>query len=53
VISVETWQARGRASGVETEVRHSSVWTVVEGKITYFANYGNPDAAFAAAGLKE
>ena len=53
VISVETWRARGRASGIETEVRHSSIWTVVEGKITYFANYGNPDAAFEAAGLSE
>jgi ketosteroid isomerase-like protein len=53
VISIETWRARGRASGVEIEVRHSSIWTVVEGKITYFANYGNPEAAFEAAGLAE
>ena len=53
VITVETWQARGRASGVETEVRHSSIWTVVGGKITSFANYGTPDAAFEAAGLSE
>jgi SnoaL-like protein len=53
VITVETWQARGRASGVETEVRHSSIWTVVGGKITSFANYGTPDAAFEAAGLRE
>jgi ketosteroid isomerase-like protein len=53
VISVETWRGRGRASGIETEVRHSSVWSVAGGKITYFANYGNPDAAFEAAGLQE
>jgi ketosteroid isomerase-like protein len=53
VISVETWRARGKASGIETEVRHSSVWKVADGKITYFANYGDPDAAFEAAGLSE
>ena len=53
VISVETWRARGKASGIETEVRHSSIWTVTNGKITYFANYGDPDAAFEAAGVSE
>ena len=53
VISVEMWRARGRASGVELEVRHSSIWSVAAGKITYFANYGDPDAAFEAAGLEE
>jgi ketosteroid isomerase-like protein len=53
VISIETWRARGRTSGIETEVRLSSIWTVVEGKITYFANYGDPDAAFEAAGLSK
>ena len=53
VISVETWRARGKASGVDTEVRHSSIWDVVDGKITYFANYGDPDAALKAAGFSE
>jgi ketosteroid isomerase-like protein len=53
VISVETWRARGKSSGIETEVHHSSIWRVVNGKITYFANYGDPDAAFEAAGLSE
>jgi ketosteroid isomerase-like protein len=53
VISVEIWRGRGRASGIETEVHHSSIWSVVDGKVTYFANYGNPDAAFEAAGLSE
>jgi ketosteroid isomerase-like protein len=53
VISVEIWRGRGKASGIETEVHHSSVWSVVEGKITSFANYGNPDAAFEAVGLSE
>jgi ketosteroid isomerase-like protein len=53
VVSVETWRARGRASGIVTEVRHSSHWKVDGAKVTYFANYGDPDAAFKAAGLSE
>jgi ketosteroid isomerase-like protein len=53
VISVETWRARGKTSGIQTEIRLSSIWTVVGGKITYFANYGDPDAAFEVAGLSE
>ena len=53
VISVETWRGRGRGSGIETEVRHSSIWTVVDGKITSLANYGNSTAAFEASTVTE
>jgi ketosteroid isomerase-like protein len=53
VVSVELWQGRGKASGIETESRNSSLWRFADGKVIYLANYGNQSGALEAAGLSE
>jgi ketosteroid isomerase-like protein len=53
VVSVDTERARGRASGVETELTQYAVWTIREGKIVRAAWFGSRDEALEAAGLRE
>ena len=53
VVSVERWHGRGKASGVETEVRSSSLWEFADGRVIYLANYGSPDGALEAAERSE
>jgi ketosteroid isomerase-like protein len=53
VVSVETWRARGRSSGAETEMLQACVWTVSDGKVTRMVRYGDEGLALKAAGVAE
>jgi ketosteroid isomerase-like protein len=53
VVSCHRARLRGKASGIETELRYAYVWTFREGKITYFKSYRDPAEALEAAGLRE
>jgi ketosteroid isomerase-like protein len=53
VVSVETWRARGRASGAETEMLQACVWTLAAGKVTRMVRYSDEAQALQAAGLSE
>jgi ketosteroid isomerase-like protein len=53
VVVIATMHGRGGASGVEIERRHSSVWTVRDGKAVRFQWFYEPDQAFGAVGLSE
>ena len=53
VVSVETWRGRGRASGIELEVRQACIWSFSDGKVTRMIRYGDPTEALEAAGLSE
>ena len=54
VVSVQSTQARGRASGVEVGWKHNAgVWTVGDGKIIRVAWFGSRAEALEAAGLRE
>jgi ketosteroid isomerase-like protein len=53
VVTVESWRARGKASGAEAEARQASVWTISDGKITRIVGYADPAEALEAAGLRE
>jgi ketosteroid isomerase-like protein len=51
VLAFGTIRIRGRGSGVETEVPSAVLVTVRGGRVAYFKDYGDRDAALAAAGL--
>jgi ketosteroid isomerase-like protein len=53
VVSVETWRARGKSSGVETEMLQGCIWSVSDGKVTRMIRYGDAAQALEAAGLSE
>jgi len=53
VVSISVWRARGKASGVDTEWRLGSVFTVRQGKVVSLVSYTDPDEALEAAGLGE
>jgi uncharacterized protein len=53
VISVFRWTARGRTSGVETEMTMFGVYDLEGGRILRFRQYESRDAALEAAGLSE
>jgi ketosteroid isomerase-like protein len=53
VVAVVSWHGSGKASGVEFAVRHGSVWTISDGKVTRLVNYRDPAEALRAAGLSE
>lgn len=53
VLALVVWQGRGRRSGVPVEQHQTSVWTVVEGRITRLVNYGDPAKGLKAAGFSE
>jgi ketosteroid isomerase-like protein len=53
VVVMATWRGRGKSSGVATEWRHGTVWTLREGKATSVVAYREPSEALEAAGLSE
>ena len=50
VVSVVTTRGRGRASGVEVEIKHAGLWTLREGKIVRVAWFPSREEALEAAG---
>ncbi len=54
VVSVWSQRGRGRASGVEVELRHAAaVWTVRHGKIVRLAAFRSREEALEAVGLSD
>ena len=54
VVSVFTYKAKGRTSGVEVEFSHmAGTWTIREGKVARVAWFPTREAALEAAGLSE
>jgi uncharacterized protein len=53
VVVIGYWRGRGKASGVNTDWRHGSVWTLREGKATSVVSYSDPNEAVKAVGLEE
>jgi ketosteroid isomerase-like protein len=53
VITYVVTRARGRSSGVDTELRHYGVWTLRGGKIVRVAWFYGREDALRAAGLEE
>jgi hypothetical protein len=51
VLALGTIRIRGRGSGVETDVPTAVIATIRDGRMTHFRDYGDHDAALAAAGL--
>ena len=53
VVSIVTTRGRGRASGIEVELkRNAGVWTVRDGQIVKVVWYSTPEEAFEAAGIE-
>jgi ketosteroid isomerase-like protein len=53
VVSVQTARARGRGSGVETELRYASIWTLLDGRVTRVQVGLDLDEALKAVGLAD
>jgi ketosteroid isomerase-like protein len=53
VVVVAVWRGRGKASGVDTELRHGEVWTIRRGKLLSLVSSTDPREALEAAGLRE
>ncbi len=53
VVVIAAWQGRGKASGVDTEWRQGTVWTLRDGRVASVIGYQEPSDAFEAAGLSE
>jgi len=51
VLASGSIRIRGRGSGVETEVPSAVLVTVRDGRVAYFKDYGDTQAALEAAGL--
>jgi ketosteroid isomerase-like protein len=51
VVVIGTWRGLGKASGVATELRHGSVWTLRDGRATSVDSFMEPRDALAAAGI--
>ena len=51
VVTVVRESGRGKSSGAPVTIRYGQVITVREGKIVETVVYGDPEDAFAAAGL--
>jgi ketosteroid isomerase-like protein len=45
------WRLRGKASGLETEVEYSAIFTLHEGKIVRYREYASWNKALEAIGL--
>ena len=50
VVVIAAWQGRGKASGVDTEWRQGTVWTLRDGRVASVIGYQEPSDAFAAVG---
>jgi len=53
VVVIAAWRGRGKASGVDTEWRQGTVWTLRDGRVASVIGYQEPSDAFEAAGLSE
>jgi ketosteroid isomerase-like protein len=53
VVSIGTARGRGRGSGVETEFRSASIWTLADGRVTRVEIGVDPGEALKAVGLEE
>ena len=53
VVTIETIRGRGRGSGVETEGRYASIWTLQHGRVTRVEVGLDPQEALKAVGLEE
>jgi ketosteroid isomerase-like protein len=53
VISIITYRARGRASGVEVELPMAGLWTIDDGKVVRAEWFRTGGEALEAAGLSE
>ena len=53
VVVTAYWRARGKASGVNTDWRHGSVWTLRDGKAIDVVSHPDPADAIKAVGLEE
>ena len=53
VVVIAAWRGRGKASGVDTEWRQGTVWTVRAGRVASVVGYESPGKALEAAGLSE
>jgi ketosteroid isomerase-like protein len=53
VVSSHRARVRGKASGIETEIRYAYVWRFREGKIIHLKSYASPEQALEAAGLSK
>jgi len=53
VVSCHWSRMRGKASGIEAEIRYAYVWRFGDGKVVYCKSYADPAEALTAAGLRE
>ena len=53
VVVIAAWQGRGKASGVDTEWRQGTVWTLRDGRVASVIGYGEPSDALEAVGPSE
>ncbi len=53
VVSIYTYGARGRRSGLPVEERFASVWTIRDDKVVRVQWFTQPAEALEAAGLSE
>ena len=53
VVVIAAWQGRGKASGVNTEWRQGTVWTLRDGRVASVIGHQEPSDALEAAGLSE
>ncbi len=53
VVVIAAWQGRGKASGVDTEWRQGTVWTLRDGRVASVIGYQEPSDALEAVGLSE
>ena len=52
-VVIAAWQGRGKASGVDTEWRQGTVWTLRDGRVASAIGCGEPSDALEAVGLSE
>jgi len=53
VVVIAAWRGRGKASGVDTEWRQGTVWTLRDGRVASVIGYGEASDALEAVGLSE
>jgi len=52
VVAIIRMTARGRASGVNIDVRIGSLWELRDGKVTRLESFSDPEEALRAAGIR-
>ena len=53
VVILAVFRGRGKTSGVATEWRHATVWTLREGRVISSVSYEDATEALEAVGLRE